>query len=94
MFLDYCFPSGGIGAIPAALAAAVTAWAVESGSRRTVASLTANTRGAIMGWSYQRGRGLPRGNFLQMRRSVLPLCRACWRPGTGPFRRAARRSLC
>ncbi|MCX6032167.1 MAG: NAD(P)/FAD-dependent oxidoreductase [Chloroflexi bacterium] len=37
----------------------------------TVASLTANTQGAIMGWSYHRGRSLPRGNFLQMRSSVL-----------------------
>ena len=38
---------------------------------RTVASLTSNTQGAIMGWSYHRGRGLPRGNFLRMRGSVL-----------------------
>jgi len=38
---------------------------------RTVASLTSNMQGAIMGWSYQPGRGLPRGNFLQMRSSVL-----------------------
>jgi phytoene dehydrogenase-like protein len=38
---------------------------------RTIASLTANTQGAIMGWSYQRGRSLPRGNFLQMRGAVL-----------------------
>lgn len=37
----------------------------------TVASVTSNSEGAIMGWSYRRGRGLPSGNFLQMRRSVL-----------------------
>lgn len=38
---------------------------------RTIARLTGNTQGAIMGWSYRRGRGLPRGNFLQMRRAAL-----------------------
>jgi phytoene dehydrogenase-like protein len=38
---------------------------------RTIASLTANIQGAIMGWLYQRGRGLPCGNFLQMRGAVL-----------------------
>jgi hypothetical protein len=49
---------------------------------RTIVSLTGSSDGAIMGWSYRRGRGLPRGSFLQMRgsvlqmrRSVLPRCR-------------------
>jgi phytoene dehydrogenase-like protein len=42
-----------------------------SASPRTIHSLTANTQGAIMGWSYHRRRSLPRGNFLQMRSSVL-----------------------
>jgi hypothetical protein len=40
-------------------------------TQRTKASLTANTQGAIMGWSYRRRRGPPRGDFLQMRHSVL-----------------------
>jgi len=38
---------------------------------RTIKSLTSNTEGAIMGWSYQRQRTLPRGQFYQMRSSVL-----------------------
>ncbi|MHC1770166.1 MAG: phytoene desaturase family protein [Flexilinea sp.] len=39
---------------------------------RTIKSLTSNTEGAIMGWSYHRQRStLPRGQFYQMRSSVL-----------------------
>ena len=38
---------------------------------RTIATLTSNSMGAIMGWSYHRQRTLRRGNFLQMRSSVL-----------------------
>lgn len=37
----------------------------------TVKSLTSNTEGAIMGWSYHRQHTLPRGQFYQMRSSVL-----------------------
>ena len=38
---------------------------------RTVATRTANSEGAIMGWSYRRGRGLARGSLLKMRDTVL-----------------------
>ncbi|MHB8135393.1 MAG: phytoene desaturase family protein [Anaerolineaceae bacterium] len=38
---------------------------------RTIKSLTSNTDGAIMGWSYHRQHTLPRGQFFQMRSSVL-----------------------
>jgi phytoene dehydrogenase-like protein len=42
-----------------------------SATPRTIASLTSNSQGAIMGWSYHRQRTLPRGNFWQMRSSVI-----------------------
>ena len=38
---------------------------------RTIYSLTSNSEGAIMGWSYHRQYTLPRGKFYQMRSSVL-----------------------
>lgn len=38
---------------------------------RTIKSLTSNTEGAILGWSYHRRSTLPRGQFYQMRSSVL-----------------------
>jgi len=38
---------------------------------RTVATRTANSEGAIMGWSYRRGRCLARGSLLKMRDTVL-----------------------
>ncbi len=37
---------------------------------RTIARLTSNAEGAIMGWSYDRSRTLARGSFLQIRSSV------------------------
>ncbi|HEY9088303.1 MAG TPA: NAD(P)/FAD-dependent oxidoreductase [Anaerolineaceae bacterium] len=43
----------------------------EVSTPRTIHTLTGNTQGAIMGWSYHRQRTLPRGNFYQMRSSVL-----------------------
>lgn len=38
---------------------------------RTIHTLTGNTQGAIMGWSYHSGRGLKRGSILKMRQTVL-----------------------
>lgn len=38
---------------------------------RTIHARTSNTEGAIMGWSYDRGRTLSRGRFYQMPSSVL-----------------------
>ncbi len=37
---------------------------------RTIAAMTSNQHGAIMGWSYDRKRTMPRGNFLQMGASI------------------------
>ncbi len=42
-----------------------------SATPRTIAALTSNEQGAIMGWSYHRQHTLPRGAFYQMRSAVL-----------------------
>lgn len=42
-----------------------------SATPRTIAALTSNEQGTIMGWSYHRQHTLPRGAFYQMRSAVL-----------------------
>lgn len=42
-----------------------------SATPRSIETRTSNAEGAIMGWSYRRGRGLTRGSLLRMREIVL-----------------------
>lgn len=42
----------------------------ETATPRTIEKFTSNTRGAIMGWSYDRDRRFSHGSYLRMRSSV------------------------
>lgn len=65
---------------------------VSTGTPRTIVAQTLNTEGAIMGWAWEKGAGLQRGSFLQMRGSVhtpvpglLVAGHWAWSPGGSPI---------